>query len=369
MTERVDCVVVGAGVVGLAVARAMSGAGLETLVLEREHQVGSGTSSRNSEVIHAGIYYPRGSVKAQLCVEGRQMLYDFCSTHGVAHRRCGKLIVATGQDQVDQLENIRAAATGNGVNDLRFLPGDEAMAMEPGLQCAAALLSPSTGIIDSHALMLALQGELEHCGGMVAFGAHVKAGRLTGTGIRLDVTGDADMSLETRFLVNCAGLYAWGLAGSLDGIERASIPPRFLAKGNYYTLAGRSPFTRLVYPVPEDGGLGIHLTLDLGGRARFGPDVEWTTTIDYEVDPSRSSDFYDAIRQYWPALPDNSLAPGYAGIRPKVSGPGDPAGDFTIQGEAGHGIPGLVNLYGIESPGLTASLAIGARVRQMLLDH
>ena len=362
--DQVDCIVAGAGVVGLAVARALAERGLETIVLERELSIGNGTSSRNSEVIHAGIYYPQRSLKTLLCVRGKELLYAYCAERGVAHRRCGKLIVATSVEQEATLAELRAAGRANGVHDLAMLSAREAHALEPELHCTAALLSPSTGIIDSHALMLALQGDFERAGGMLAFGATVRAGDCGDGGIVLEVDGAQPMQVQAGLFINCAGLHAQEVAAALRGLSAAHVPPRHLAKGNYYSLARRSPFSRLIYPVPEPGGLGVHLTLDLAGQARFGPDVEWVEAIDYQVDPARSANFYASIRRYWPALPDAALQPAYAGIRPKISGPGEPAADFVVQGEAVHGVPGLVNLFGIESPGLTSCLAIGEWVAE-----
>jgi L-2-hydroxyglutarate oxidase LhgO len=366
MSERVDCVVIGAGVVGLAIARGLARRGHETLVLEAADAIGTVTSARNSEVIHAGIYYPQGSLKARLCVAGRQMLYAFCDAHGVEARRCGKLIVATGDVQVPKLCAIRAAGAANGVADLELIGARDALALEPDLRCVAALWSPSTGIIDSHGFMLALQGELEGAGGTVVLDTPVHSGECAAGGIRLVAGPDAGYEIEAARVVNCAGLSAQSVSRALRGLEAATIPPLHYAKGNYYGLTGRAPFRHLIYPVPEDGGLGVHLTLDLGGRARFGPDVEWIGSLDYEVDPARSERFYAAIRSYWPQLPDGALKPDYAGIRPKLSGPGTAAQDFVIQGPQVHGVAGLVNLYGIESPGLTASLAIGDYVAGLI---
>lgn len=360
--ERVDCIVIGAGVVGLAVARALAERGLETLVLERERSIGNGTSSRNSEVIHAGIYYPAGSLKARLCVRGKTLLYEYCAARGVPHRRCGKYIVATSPEQLGQLEALQAAGRANGVDDLQLLSAADAIAAEPALRCVAALASGSTGIIDSHALMLALQGDFEAAGGWVAFDAPVLAGHCEADGVTLEIGGEQPMSISAGLVVNSAGLHAQSIARSLAGLDPAVVPQLYLAKGNYYSLAGRAPFSRLIYPVPEPGGLGVHLTLDLGGQARFGPDVEWVQDIDYRVDPGRAASFHDSIRRYWPALRDGALQPGYAGVRPKLTGPGDPAADFVIQTAREHGAPGLVNLFGIESPGLTASMAIAEEV-------
>ena len=364
--ERVDCVVVGAGVVGLAVARAMARAGREVIVLEAADMIGTGTSSRNSEVIHAGIYYPTGLVKQRLCVAGKQMLYRFCAEYHVPHRRCGKLLVAASEAEIPKLEAIRRQAEANGVTDLVALTGAEARAMEPSLTCAAAMLSPSTGIIDSHALMLALQGDGEAHGAMLAFETPVTGGRVTGEGIVLETGGAAPMTLLARSVVNSAGLGAQALARSLAGMPADRVPPLHLAKGNYFTLSSRAPFSHLIYPMPSEGGLGVHLTLDLAGGGRFGPDVEWIDAIDYEVNPARGDSFYAAIRRYWPALPDGALHPGYSGIRPKIERPGGSTTDFMIQTETEHGIPGLVNLFGIESPGLTSSLAIAETVAAKL---
>ena len=362
MAEKVDCVVIGAGVVGLAVARALALRGREVMVLEAEEAIGTGTSSRNSEVIHAGIYYPPGSAKARLCVAGKHLLYAYCEARGVGHSRCGKLIVATDEMQAKALEKIEATARANGVDDLRRLTGAEAMAMEPAVSCVAALLSPSTGIVDSHGLMLALQGDLETAGGAVAVRSPVRSGHCGRDAIHLEAGADDLVELAARVVVNSAGLQAQEVARRIEGIPPESIPPSVYAKGSYYVLQGRSPFRRLIYPVPERGGLGVHLTLDLAGQARFGPDVEWVDRLDYAVDPARAGSFYRLIRRYWPGLPDDSLHPGYAGIRPKLSSEGITSADFLIQGAQAHGVPGLVNLYGIESPGLTSSLAIGEQV-------
>lgn len=352
--------------VGLAVARSLARRGREVVVVEAEPAIGMGTSSRNSEVIHAGLYYPKGSLKARLCVEGKQALYAYCAERGIEHRNCGKLIVATTEQQLPALDDAIAKGRANGVDDLRLLSGAEARAMEPALACVAAVLSPSTGIIDSHGFMLALQGEAEDHGAVIAFSSPVLGGSVADGRLALEIGGAEPTSLSAAMVVNSAGLTAQRLAASLDGLPAEAIPPTYYAKGNYFTLAGRAPFGRLVYPVPEPGGLGVHLTLDLGGQARFGPDVEWIAEPDYHVDPRRSEKFYAAIRSYWPALPDGALQPGYAGIRPKLGPAGTAAADFVIQGPDGHGIPGLVNLYGIESPGLTSALAIGELVADML---
>jgi L-2-hydroxyglutarate oxidase LhgO len=361
--ERVDCVVIGAGVVGLAVARALALAGREVLILEAESAFGLHASSRNSEVIHAGIYYPQGSLKARLCVRGRELLYEFCAARGVPFRRCGKLIVAADTSQLEELEAIRAKAHANGVLDVERLTRGEALALEPQLVCAAALVSPSTGIVDSHALMLAYLGEAEAQGATLALRSPVRGGAASGGGsLELEVGGAEPMRVAARCVVNSAGLRAPSVARAIEGYPAARAPRELYAKGNYYSLAGRAPFSRLVYPVPEPGGLGVHLTLDLAGQARFGPDVEWVERIEYQVDPRRADKFYAAIRRYWPALRDGALAPAYCGIRPKISGPGEAAADFAIQGPQEHGVDGLVNLFGIESPGLTASLAIAKEV-------
>lgn len=362
--DTVDCVVIGAGVVGLAVARALALQGREVIILEAENAFGTITSARNSEVIHAGIYYPAGSLKAQLCVRGKAMLYDYCASRHVAHQRCGKLIVATSEAQVATLEGIRAKAAANGVDDLRLIGRAEAQALEPQLQCHAALLSPSTGIVDSHGLMTALLGDAENAGAMLAVQSPVLGGAVTADGIRLEI-GAEDGSATTllaRTVVNSAGLTAPELARRIDGMPEAHIPPQYYAKGCYFTLAGRAPFSRLIYPVPEAAGLGVHLTIDLGGQARFGPNVRWIDEIEYGVDASDADAFYDEVRRYWPGLADGALQPGYAGIRPKISGPHEAAADFRIDGPAVHGVPGLVHLFGIESPGLTSSLAIAERV-------
>jgi L-2-hydroxyglutarate oxidase LhgO len=362
LAEKVDCVVIGAGVVGLAVARALALRGRETLVLEAEDAIGRGTSSRNSEVIHAGIYYTPGSSKARLCVRGKHLLYPYCEARGIEHRRCGKLIVATDQEQMKALEKIEATARANGVADLRWLTAAEAKSTEPALSCVVALLSPSTGIVDSHGFMLALQGDLEDAGGTVALRTPVTHGLCGRGGILLEAGLDDSLELEARVVVNSAGLQAQALARRIEGVPEDSIPPSGYAKGNYYVLQGKAPFRHLIYPVPEPGGLGVHLTLDLAGQARFGPDVEWVEKLDYTVDGSRADGFYRVIRRYWPGLPEGSLHPGYAGIRPKLGGPGAGNGDFLIQGPEAHGVRGLVNLYGIESPGLTAALAIAEEV-------
>jgi L-2-hydroxyglutarate oxidase LhgO len=362
MSTDIDCVVVGAGVVGLAIARALALSGREVLIAEASEGIGTGTSSRNSEVIHAGIYYPAGSQKAELCVRGKRMLYAYCTERGIPHQRLGKLIVATDAAQDAMLDDIARRARVNGVDDLERLPGAEAMRLEPALQCTAALLSPSTGIIDSHALMLALQGDAENAGAQCVFHTPLLSGSVRAEGgFDLQFGGNDAMALSCATLINAAGLHAPSLARRIEGIPPASIPAEYLCKGSYFTLAGRAPFSRLIYPVPQHAGLGVHLTLDMGGQAKFGPDTEWIEREDYTLDPQRADVFYDAVRSYWPALPDGALAPGYTGIRPKISGPHEPAADFAIAGPDRHGVAGLVNLFGIESPGLTSSLAIAER--------
>ncbi len=367
MTETVDCVVIGAGVVGLAVARRMALAGHEVVMLEAAETIGTETSSRNSEVIHAGIYYPRGSVKARLCVAGKWALYEFCEGHGVPHRRCGKFIVATSDDQMPELERLMQAAANNGVGDLEWRTPDEVHSEEPAVFCVGALWSPSTGIIDSHGLMLAYQGDAEANGAMIAFNSPVVGGQVTDHGIELSVGGGEPTSIATRLLINAAGLHAQRVAASIAGIPPETVPPCYYAKGSYYSLVGKPPFRRPIYPVPGRASLGVHVTVDLGGQVRFGPDVEWVDTLDYDVDPARADVFYDAVRKYYPALADGAIQPGYAGIRPKLQAPGEAARDFLIQGPAEHGVAGLVNLYGIESPGLTASLAIADEVAELLI--
>ena len=364
--DKVDCIVIGAGVVGLAVARALVLKGREVMVLEAASAIGTGTSSRNSEVIHAGMYYTRGSLKAQLCVQGKQLLYDYCAQRGIGHSRCGKLIVATHESQVAQLQSIISKAAANGVHDLVLLDREQALAMEPQLECVAAVHSPSTGIVDSHALMLSLQGDIENAGGFVVLNTAVNQMIRAQAAIEIIATDGTGLAANT--VVNAAGLNAPQVASRIKGLDPKHVPVTFWAKGNYFTLSGKSPFSRLIYPVPEAAGLGVHLTIDLGGQAKFGPDVEWVDSPDdLLVDPSRSDAFYAEVRKYWPGLKDGALQAGYAGIRPKLHGPGEAAGDFVIQAESTHGIPGLVNLFGIESPGLTSSLAIGEVVSQMLL--
>jgi len=366
MTEEVECVVIGAGVIGLAVARALALVGREVVVLERHGLIGSEISSRNSEVIHAGIYYATGSLKARLCVAGRERLYNYCAEHYITHRRLGKLIVATSEAQLPALAALKAKAEANGVTDLRELSGVEARRLEPWVRAVAALLSPSSGIIDSHGLMLSLQGDAEDHGAAIALNSPVLGGEIRGGGLEIDVGGADPLTLRCRTLVNAGGLGAQAFAAHLRGLEGRFVPPLHLAKGHYFTLTGRTPFTHLVYPMPDAASLGVHVTLDLNGRAKFGPDVEWVDRIDYDVDAGRAASFYAAIRSYYPDLADGALEPAYTGIRPKLQAPGGPPEDFVIQGQETHGIPGLINLFGIESPGLTSSLAIADDVAKRL---
>ena len=352
-----DIVIVGAGVVGLATARAFARRGHSVLVLEAEGHIGEHQSSRNSEVIHAGLYYQPGSLKAAACVAGKALLYDYCAAHGIAHQRLGKFVVAASADQIERLEAIKANAQACGVDDVTMISGEKAKQAEPALDCHAALVSPSTGIIDSHAYMLALQGEAEAHGAIFAFHAPFERAEVAAGLVRLWSGGAQPAQVTCRLLVNCAGFSAPALARRIEGYPTERIPVGSLARGNYFALAGRAPFSRLIYPVPEPGGLGVHLTLDLGGQARFGPDVEWVERVDYSVNPERGERFYAAIRTYWPGLPDGALHPAYAGIRAKI-GPREVTQDFIIEGEAEHGYPGVLSLFGIESPGLTSSLAL-----------
>jgi L-2-hydroxyglutarate oxidase LhgO len=360
--DRVECVIVGAGVIGLAIARRLARSGREVIVLEAAESIGTATSSRSSEVIHAGIYYPAGSLMARMCVSGRRALYAYCGEYRIPHRNCGKLIVATTEQEADRLQSIRARAEANGVEGMQFLSGSDARALEPALNCVAALLSSSTGIIDSHAFMLALRGDAERDAAAFAFLTPLLRARATPHGLEIETGGDTPMTLVCDLLVNAAGLGAPAVARGIEGLPADRIPPAYLAKGNYFSCSVRTPFSRLIYPVPEPGGLGVHLTLDLAGQARFGPDVEWIDTLDYAVDPMRAMRFYPAIRRYWPELPDGALLPAYSGIRPKIVPPAVAVQDFMIEGPADHGVAGLINLFGIESPGLTASLAIADHV-------
>ena len=366
--ERTDVVVIGAGVVGLAIARRLALAGRDVLVLESQNAIGTGTSSRNSEVIHAGLYYPPGSLKATFCTAGKQQLYAYCMERGVTAKRVGKILVATSEDQLPKLQALKTTAEQNGVTDLCWLTADDVKGLEPEIFCVQALFSPSSGVVDSHAYMLALQGDLENAGGMIAFGAEVRSGRISSYGVSLDVGGTEAMQLECRLLVNAAGLHAGDIARRIDGLPNGSVPPQFFAKGNYFALSGvKSPFHHLIYPMPEQAGLGVHATIDLGSQTKFGPDVEWVEAVEYSVNPSRRDRFYASIRRYWPGLPDNALVPSYCGIRPKIVGPGMEAADFMISGPRQHGVPGLINLFGIESPGLTCSMAIAEHVAEMSL--
>ncbi len=372
MSDSTDTIVIGAGVVGLAIARELALAGREVIVLEKNAAIGEETSARSSEVIHAGLYYPRDSLKARFCVEGRRRLYEYCEAKHIPHRRCGKLLVATRAGQVQKLDSVLAAAVANGVTDLEPLSAQDVQRLEPQVRALAGFLSPSTGIVDSHAFMLALRGDLEAAGGAIATHCRFTAAKHDGATLRLTcATADGPFTLGARTIVNAAGLHATRVARLL-GAPDETIPRPHFAKGNYFTYSGRSPFTHLVYPLPEDGGLGVHATLDLAGRVRFGPDVEWLGddadpgSFDYAVDPNRSAVFYGAIRSYWPALPDGGLAPAYSGIRPKISGRGEPAADFSVRRFGARGHARLVQLFGIESPGLTSALAIGAYVAELM---
>jgi L-2-hydroxyglutarate oxidase LhgO len=364
--DTVDCVIVGAGVIGLAIARALALAGREILLLERNERFGAEISSRNSEVIHAGIYYRAGSLKAQLCVRGRELLYEYCRQRQIAHRRCGKLIVATEDAQLPALQRLRESAQANGVDDLALLDRSKASELEPALRCVAALHSPSTGIIDAHGYMLALLGEAEEHGARLVTHTRVEAAQPTAQGIELRCAGESKAVLRTRWLINAAGLGAVDLASRIAGFPVSQLPPLSYAKGSYFALQGPAPFSRLIYPLPDIHGLGIHLTLDLAGQARFGPDVEWVDAVDYRVDAGRAAHFSTQIRSYWPQLRPEQLVPAYSGVRPKLSAAGEPPADFRIDGPQAHGIDGVINLLGIESPGLTASLAIAERVAALV---
>jgi L-2-hydroxyglutarate oxidase LhgO len=368
MTTDCECIVIGAGVVGLAIAARLAQSGLEVVVLDREASYGSITSARNSEVIHAGIYYAADSLKAQFCVAGKQTLYRYCQDKHIRHDQCGKLIVATTDSQVSELASIRKHAQANGVADISLLSQREARSMEPHLSCLAALYSPSTGIIDTQDLMLNLLGDAESHGAVLALHAPVVgiAQLPSGEGYKLSVGGDSEMQLTSKLVINAAGLGACDIAMKLAALPASMSPEPILAKGNYFRLQGKAPFSRLIYPVPEVGGLGVHITIDLAGQARFGPDVEPVTEVEYSVDPTRSEGFYAAVRRYWPGLPDDSLTPDYAGIRPKIRWQNSLYNDFLITSERDHGLPGLVNLFGMESPGLTSCLAIAEHVKQVL---
>jgi len=365
--ERVDCVVVGAGVIGLAVAREMALQGRDTILLERENAFGTVSSARNSEVIHAGIYYPKDSLKAKLCVEGNRLLYEYCRSHQVATQAYGKLIVAADESQVHDLNAILFKAQNNSVPGIKLMSGDEAIRLEPQLKCVAAILSATTGVVDSHGFMLSLLGGFEDAGGMVAYQSPLISAKPIGAnaehGFELEIGGADAMRIETKLLINCAGMSAPAVANQIQGLSKELIPQAYFAKGNYFSLAGKSPFAHLIYPIPEPGGLGVHLTLDMGGQAKFGPDVEWLDIdreeqIDYTVNPKRGEGFYEAVRRYWPGLKDGALQPDYSGVRAKIVPSTAPAGDFCFNGPETHGLHGLYNLYGFESPGLTSSLAI-----------
>jgi L-2-hydroxyglutarate oxidase LhgO len=362
MTERLDCIVIGAGVVGLAIARALAISGREVMVLEAARAIGTGTSSRNSEVIHAGIYYPTGSFKARMCVAGRKRLYEYAEKNGVEHRRLGKLIVATSAAEVPALKKYEQQALANGVDDLRWPELDEIRTLEPSVRCVAGIFSPSSGIVDSHGLMQSYRADLEASAGMIAFGAAVVGGALGEDAVELEVDGETRMSISARTVVNSAGLEAQAVSTRLAGVPAESIPARFLAKGHYFSMTGRTPFRHLVYPVANSAGLGTHVTLDLGGKAKFGPDVQWLDVVDYSFDETRKQDFLDAIRLYYPEMDESRLQPAYTGIRPKISNAGQPAADFCIRGPAAHSGRPYVALYGIESPGLTSSMAIAEHV-------
>lgn len=360
--------VIGAGVIGLAVAREAARRGYDVIVAEAEGQIGTGTSSRNSEVIHAGIYYPRGSVRARHCVRGRRMLYDYCASHGIPHRKCGKLIVATRPAETAKIAMLLELGQANGVEGLRLMEGAEARRLEPALACVAAVLSPETGIVDSHRYMLALQGDLEDRGGAIAFHTPVERLALTANGWEVRFGGAEPGALLVDAVVNAAGLGAQALARATENYPAERVPKLVLAKGNYFQYAGRPVFSRLIYPAPVEGGLGTHVTLDLAGRMRFGPDVEWVDAVSYDVDASRAEKFYASIRTYWPDLPDHSLVPDYCGIRPKLTGPGEPPADFLVDGPAEHGLPRLVHLFGIESPGLTSALSLAQDAVAMIAN-
>ena len=365
--DRVDCVVIGAGVVGLAVAREMALQGRETILLERESAFGTISSARNSEVIHAGIYYPKDSLKAKLCVEGNRMLYEYCRAHHVATQPYGKLIVASDESQLDDLQAILYKAQQNQVPEIKMITGEQARLLEPELNCAAAVLSASTGIVDSHGFMLSLLGGFEDAGGMIAYQSPLIGAKPIGEnakdGFELEIGGADGMKIQTKLLINCAGMSAPAIAKKIQSLSEEQIPKAYFAKGNYFSLSGKSPFKHLIYPIPEPGGLGVHLTLDMGGQAKFGPDVEWLeiddeSQIDYTVNPQRGEGFYAAVRKYWPGLKDHALQPDYSGVRAKIVPPNTPAGDFCFNTPKDHGLEGLFNLYGFESPGLTSSLAI-----------
>lgn len=361
-----DCIVIGAGVIGLAIARALARDGRTVAILETERQFGLHTSSRNSEVIHAGIHYEPGSLKATLCVSGRDLLYRYCNRRGIEHRRCGKFTVATTHAQVGALDTIAANARANGVLDLEVIDAGYARRMEPSLHCLAALSSPSTGIIDSHGYLRSLLADAEGCGADIAYGTTVTTLRPGPAGTVVYIEGEEAPAATARWIINAAGLQAHAVAAAIEGFPAQHIPQIHYAKGNYFTLSGRAPFKRLIYPVGEHGWLGIHMTIDLAGAARFGPDLEWIEAVDYAVSVAHAAQFYESIRQYWPTVERERLQPAYAGVRPKLTGPGEPPKDFLISGPQQHGIAGIINLFGMESPGLTSSLAIGDVVAAMV---
>lgn len=368
VVERIECVVIGAGIIGLAVARALAMAGHEVVVLEAAAGIGTETSSRNSEVVHAGLYHPRDSLKTQLCTRGREALYVYCEEHGVPYRRCGKIVVAVDEAQTPKLHALADNARNNGINDLQWLDAAAVTALEPALRAAAGLWSPSSGIVDTHQLMLAYWGDAEKAGAILAFRTRLVRGEVRDDGIDLfcaTVGKDADqaeMALRARLVVNCAGLWASEVARTIDGLPANTVPETYLLKGNYFTIPGKSPFRNLVYPMPIPGGLGVHVTLDMAGQVRFGPDTEPVDQINYTVDPNRAAGFAAAIQTYWPDAPTTTLLPGYAGIRPRLVPPGVAFADFRIDGPQVHGVPGFISLYGIESPGITASLALAELV-------
>lgn len=370
MSFDVNTVIVGAGVIGLAIARALAAQDTDVLILEEKHLFGSETSSRHSEVIHAGIYYPKHSLKAQLCTRGKSLLYDYCDKYAIQHNRIGKIIVATNAEQVDELGAINVRAQNNGVTDLQTLSGAQVSALEPEINAHAGLLSPSTGIVDSHGYMLSLLGNAQSNGAMIAYNTKVEKILQRRPGFEVIVSGADDMQFTCKHLINAAGHGACTLANATQGLAQQHIPEARYAKGNYFRLQTKSPVSRLIYPVPEPGGLGVHITLDQAGQARFGPDVQWQKSLNYDIDTSRSANFYAAIRRYWPALKDNDLVPDYAGVRPKIAFNTQVHEDFVIQGSATHAIDGLINLFGIDSPGITSSLAIAEMVKQLYpLNH
>jgi L-2-hydroxyglutarate oxidase LhgO len=367
--ESTQVVVVGTGVVGLAVARTLAQIHREVLILDANRSFGMGSSARSSEVIHAGLYYPQGSLKARTCVRGRQLLYQYAALRGVEVRKTGKLIVACSSEELGALERLRSHAQANGVADVRALTREEVCDLEPALAVQGALFSPSTGIIDSHALMLALLGDAEACGARAVFNTRITSVHATGVGFTLDIEGAESGQTSCQVLVNCAGMGSVELAKNIVGLDRCWVPRAYLCKGSYFGLPGHVPFRHLIYPVPEPGGLGVHLTFDRAGAARFGPDTQWIESIDYEVDPRRAVHFEQAILRYWPGLPRGALRPAYAGVRSKIVGPGEPPADFRVDGEREHGVPGLVNLFGIESPGLTAALGLAEHVASLVKER